>query len=47
MTIMTKSRTEGAEVGPFDAVLEKSPASGCWTYVIWPESPGFFGTQGR
>jgi len=50
MTIMTKSSTRGAEVGPidaaFDAVLEKSPAAGGWTYVVWPESPGFFGTHG-
>ncbi len=50
MTIMTKSRTEGAEVGPidasFDAVLEKSPAAGGWTYVIWPDSPEFFRTHG-
>lgn len=50
MTTMTKSRTEGAAVGPidasFDAVLEKSPAAGGWTYVIWPESPDFFGTHG-
>ena len=50
MTIMTKSSTRGADVGPigasFDAVLEKSPAAGGWTYVIWPESPEFFGTHG-
>lgn len=50
MTIMTKSRTRGAEVGPidasFDAVLEKSQAAGGWTYVIWPESPEFFATHG-
>lgn len=50
MTTMTKSRTGGAEVGPidasFDAVLERSPAAGGWTYVIWPDSPEFFGTHG-
>jgi Domain of unknown function (DUF1905) len=31
----------------FDAVLRKSDAPGGWTYVVWPESPGFFGTHGR
>lgn len=50
MTTMTKSQTEGAAVGPidvsFDAVLEKSPAAGGWTYVIWPDSAEFFGTHG-
>ena len=50
MTTMTKSPTHGAAIGPidasFDAVLEKSPAAGGWTYVIWPDSPEFFGTHG-
>lgn len=50
MTTMTKLPTHGAAVGPidasFDAVLERSPAPGGWTYVIWPESPEFFGTHG-
>lgn len=31
----------------FDAVLERSPAQGGWTYLVWPESVGFFGTRGR
>jgi Domain of unknown function (DUF1905) len=30
----------------FDAVLERSPAQGGWTYVIWPRSAEFFGTRG-
>ena len=30
----------------FEAVLQKSPAKGGWTYVVWPESVEFFGTRG-
>jgi Domain of unknown function (DUF1905) len=30
----------------FTAVLQKSPAKGGWTYVVWPESVDFFGTRG-
>ena len=30
----------------FTATLEKSPAKGGWTYVVWPDSAGFFGTRG-
>ncbi|MBM9621684.1 DUF1905 domain-containing protein [Streptomyces zhihengii] len=30
----------------FTAVLEKSPAEGGWTYLVWPESAAFFGTRG-
>ena len=30
----------------FEAQLEKSPAKGGWTYVVWPESVQFFGTRG-
>ncbi len=30
----------------FEAQLEKSPAKGGWTYVVWPESAAFFGTRG-
>jgi hypothetical protein len=26
--------------------LQKSPAKGGWTYVVWPESADFFGTRG-
>jgi hypothetical protein len=31
---------------PFTAKLQKSPAKGGWTYVIWPQSAAFFGTRG-
>jgi len=30
----------------FDATLEKSPAQGGWTYVVWPGSAAYFGTRG-
>jgi hypothetical protein len=30
----------------FEATLERSPAPGGWTYVVWPESAAFFGTKG-
>ena len=30
----------------FTAVLEKSPAQGGWTYLVWPNSVEFFGTRG-
>jgi hypothetical protein len=40
---MTTSGTVDAE---FTAVLRKSPDKGGWTYVVWPESVGFFGTRG-
>ncbi|MGA2739691.1 MAG: DUF1905 domain-containing protein [Bryobacteraceae bacterium] len=30
----------------FTATLQKSPAKGGWTYVIWPRSVAFFGTRG-
>ena len=30
----------------FTAKLQKSPAKGGWTFVVWPESVGFFGTRG-
>ena len=30
----------------FDATIEKSPAKGGWTYVVWPEAAAFFGTRG-
>jgi len=30
----------------FDAVLQKSPAEGGWTYVVMPDSAEFFGTRG-
>ena len=30
----------------FSATLQKSPAKGGWTYVVWPDSATFFGTRG-
>ena len=30
----------------FTATLQKSPARGGWTYVVWPESVSCFGTRG-
>jgi Domain of unknown function (DUF1905) len=30
----------------FTAKLQKSPARGGWTFVVWPESAQFFGTRG-
>ena len=30
----------------FDAVLQKSPATGGWTYVVMDGSAEFFGTKG-
>jgi hypothetical protein len=30
----------------FTATLQKSPATGGWTYVVWPRSSAFFGTRG-
>jgi hypothetical protein len=30
----------------FTATLEKSPAKGGHTYVVWPESVALFGTRG-
>ena len=30
----------------FTAPLQRSPAKGGWTYVVWPGSAEFFGTRG-
>jgi hypothetical protein len=30
----------------FEATLRRSPAKSGWTYVVWPDSVGFFGTRG-
>ena len=30
----------------FTAVMQRSPATGGWTYVVWPDSVEFFGTRG-
>jgi len=37
MTVLNKA---------FTAPLQKSPARGGWTYLVWPESAQFFGTRG-
>ncbi len=38
------------QVGPLDVsfteTLQKSPAEGGWTYVVWPGSADYFGTKG-
>ena len=31
----------------FTATLQKSPAKGGWTYVVWPQSADVLGTRGR
>ena len=38
--------TRGALDKSFKAKLQKSPAKGGWTFVVWPESARFFGTRG-
>jgi uncharacterized protein DUF1905 len=50
---MAANRTQTREPRPstglnvrFTAVLQKSPAKGGWTYVVWPDSVEFFGTRG-
>jgi Domain of unknown function (DUF1905) len=30
----------------FTATLQKSPAKGGWTYVVWPASAAYFQTRG-
>ena len=30
----------------FEATMQKSPAKGGWTYVVWPRSAEYFGTKG-
>ena len=30
----------------FEATLQKSPANGGWTHVVWPRSVEVFGTRG-
>jgi Domain of unknown function (DUF1905) len=43
---MTLSQPAGLIDQEFNAVLQKSPNVGGWTYVVWPESAEFFGTRG-
>ena len=42
----TREHPAGQLNHEFTAVLQKSPAKGGWTYVIWPRSVEFFGTRG-
>jgi hypothetical protein len=42
----SERRAAMAALAAFSATLEKSPARGGWTYVVWPESAAFFGTKG-
>jgi hypothetical protein len=40
------TRAHGELNAQFSATLQKSPAKGGWTFVVWPESAEFFGTRG-
>jgi hypothetical protein len=40
------ANTDGELHERFTATLQKSPATGGWTYVVWPKSVKFFGTRG-
>jgi hypothetical protein len=46
----TTMDTNKRQVGPLDVTftetLQKSPADGGWTYVVWPGSADYFGTKG-
>lgn len=47
---MARSNADAPATGllnkEFSATLQKSPAKGGWTYLVWPESVAFFGTRG-
>jgi hypothetical protein len=43
---MSHQRGEKQMRKRFTAVLQKSPARGGWTYLVWPDSVTFFGTRG-
>jgi hypothetical protein len=43
---MPTTTKTGALNQRFTAKLQKSSAKGGWTYVIWPKSAEFFGTNG-
>ena len=38
--------TNGMLDAEFEAILQKSPSKGGWTYVVMPGSTDFFGTRG-
>ncbi len=42
----TTMKTQQQALVEFDETLRKSPATGGWTYVVWPRSVEFFGTRG-
>ena len=50
MVTMASLEHAGTAAGPidvaFDAVLQRSPNPGGWTYVVWPDSAEYFGTHG-
>ena len=37
---------QGETMVRFTAKLQKSPAKGGWTYVVWPKSVDYFATRG-
>ena len=43
---MATSKGETKLDKQFSATLQKSPAKGGWTYVVWPRSVEVFGTRG-
>ena len=43
---MTDPSEETVMDEQFTATLQKSPAQGGWTYVVWPGSAAYFGTRG-
>lgn len=44
---MTAAQSKSTKLDKeFTARLQKSPAKGGWTYVVWPESAEFFRTRG-
>lgn len=46
MNTPSKHKKAGPLDVAFTAKLQRSPKPGGWVYVVWPESPRFFGTRG-
>ena len=47
MVMLTKREEAAMELDRrFEAVLQKSPAEGGWTYVVMDDSAEYFGTRG-
>jgi hypothetical protein len=50
MTDDSLATTPQGSQGPLDVTftetLQRSPAEGGWTYVVWPGSADYFGTKG-